>query len=127
MSPTINTPDVGYFEQAKNNFAQVLKDIEATWKLEMMRRARIAYHRQGGTRFPCPYLSRIVEYKKIHYAYLADSTGTLAVYRLRNKNSFRKQAKIWPKAIEVAPLSRQATALYFQNSRAGAAAFQQNI
>lgn len=96
-----------------------ISEFRTKWKAEMMRRALTNYHRQGGREFPCPYLSRIVEHRKERYAYLANSRGTLAVYRIRNENSFYKRAMRWPKAIEEQPVSRKALAYYCALKRAG--------
>lgn len=94
-------------------------EFRLKWKAEMMRRALTNYHRQGGSDFPCPHLSRVVEHKNERYAYLANSRGTLAVYRIRNENSFYKRANRWPKAIEEQPVHRRAIAYYCALKRAG--------
>lgn len=96
-----------------------LKIFERKWKMSMMRRAMSSYFRQGGNAFPCPYLSSIVGHDGIYYAYLANSSGTLAVYRIRGENSFSKKARRWPKAIEVIPASRKGMALYTEMRHAG--------
>jgi hypothetical protein len=90
----------------------MLTDYEKAWKIEMMRRALAAYYRQGGTRMPCKHLSRIAKHKNKRYAYLADETGTLAVYRITGERSFRRKAKTWPKAIETVSMFRQGMILY---------------
>ncbi|MHB2211503.1 hypothetical protein [Methylobacterium sp. CM6257] len=96
-----------------------VSEFRTKWKAEMMRRALANYYRQGGSDFPCPYLSRIVEHRKERYAYLANSRGTLAVYRIRSENSFYRRAMRWPRAIEEQPVSRRALAYYCALKRAG--------
>jgi hypothetical protein len=70
---------------------------------ELLRRAKVAYHRA-----PMPVeiidqpsiaASEVVEHKKRLYVRLANRRGTLAVYRVRHDGMLRR-LKRWPPAIE---------------------------
>lgn len=92
--------EIGGLDKLLRITGAMLVDYEHAWKADMMRRALAAYCRQDGARFPCRHLSRIAKHKNKYYAYLADEAGTLAVYRIGSESSFKRKAKIWPKAIE---------------------------
>lgn len=96
-----------------------LETFTRKWKIEMMRRAMMAYFKQGGSSFPSPCTSRIVMHQNTYYAYLASESETLAVYRIRSEASFSKKAKRWPKQIENVPVTRRAMINYSQIRRAG--------
>lgn len=100
MYHTSKRPDIDGLDKLLRITGAMLVDYEHAWKTEMMRRALAAYYRQDGAGFPCRHLSRIAKHKGKYYACLADEAGTLAVYRIGGKSSFKRKAKVWPKAIE---------------------------
>ncbi|TXN07330.1 hypothetical protein FV222_02580 [Methylobacterium sp. WL103] len=85
---------------------QVFADLKLSWEQEMMRLELAAYYRQGGMEFPDPECSRIAKNRGTYYAYIGNTAGKLAVYRIRGERSFARQARSWPKAI-AAPVIRE--------------------
>lgn len=100
MYHTPKRPDIDGLDKLLLITGAMLVDYEHAWKTEMMRRALAAYYQQDGARFPCRHLSSAVKHKSKYYAYLGDEAGTLAVYRIGGKTSFKRKEKVWPKAIE---------------------------